>query len=182
MRKYLILFLLIFLNMGLGAWAALEPSESDEFTGQDAPLVSFQTLVGDSLSLEGFKGHPILLNFFASWCPPCRQEIAELMKLHKKYSPDGLVIIGAATDSKMMPETSREKERNDVMRISERLRIPYPITIADQGFVQAYHFKGIPTTVFINRDGKIAKVFYGFHKVSLIEEIVNKMLSAKGTS
>ncbi|MBI1870868.1 MAG: TlpA family protein disulfide reductase [Chlamydiae bacterium] len=127
MKKYLMIFLTIFISMELGAWAALKPSESDEFNGQEAPLFTFQSLGGDSLSLEGFKGHPILLNFFASWCPPCRQEVSELMKLHKKYSPEGLVIIGVASDSKLIPETSKDKERSDVVQLSKWLSIPYPI-------------------------------------------------------
>lgn len=158
------------------SWAALEPDETDRFNGQMAQDFSATSLKGDSISLGKYKGQPVLLNFFASWCPPCRQEIGELMKLYEKYGSHGLQIIGAATDSKMIPETSAAKEESDVRKLNERLGIPYPITIADQKLVEAYNFKGIPTTIFINQERKIVKVFYGYHNAEAFEDVLDKLL------
>ena len=96
------------------SWAALTPAESDKMNGSDAPSFSATTVDGKTISLEDYKGHPILLNFFASWCPPCRQEVGELLKIDEKYASSGLAIIGAATDSKWITDTLPDKEKNDV--------------------------------------------------------------------
>ncbi len=180
--KRIAFYVFILVGIVSGGWAALAPTESDELNGQEAPLFSAKTLRDDGIALSDYKGKTVLLNFFASWCPPCRQEIAVLMKLHEKYAKDGLIVIGAATDSKLVPETSKEKEANDVNDLAKRLNIPYAITIANEDLVSSYKFKGIPTTIFINRDGKMMKVFYGYHKASQFEEIIQKMLSEKSAS
>ncbi len=173
------LITLAFISVSSIVWAALEPDETDQFNGQVASDFSISSLKGDSISLTKYKGQPVLLSFFASWCPPCRQEIGELIKLNKKYNPKGLQIIGAATDSKLIPETSDAQEESDVRKLAERLEIPYPIIIADQKLVKAYSFIGIPTTVFINREGKIVKVFYGYHNAEAFENILDKLLVAE---
>ncbi|MBI3540654.1 MAG: TlpA family protein disulfide reductase [Deltaproteobacteria bacterium] len=174
--KLSILVMLLLVIASFQVWAALEPAESDAFNGQDAPGFSAQTLDGKMISLSNYKGHPVLLNFFASWCPPCRQEIGEFIKLHKKYGSRGLQIIGAATDSKLIPETSSAKEESDVRKLAERVGIPYPITIADQKLIEAYSFKGIPTSIFIDRKGKIVKVFYGYHNAEAFEGVLDKVV------
>ncbi len=179
LRLSILLSAVLVLIPCFNAWAALEPAETDEFNGKPAPGFSISTLEGKKISLEEFKGRPVLLSFFASWCPPCQKEIGELMKLREKYRPHGLEIIGAATDSKMIPETTAAKEESDVRELQEGLEIPYPITIADQKLVEAYNFKGIPTTVFINPEGKIIKVFYGYHDVEAFERILDELSSEK---
>jgi len=157
------------------AWAALAPAETDAFNGQTAPGFIVQTIDGSTIDLKNYRGHPVLLNFFASWCPPCREEITELMKLQQQYAPAGLVIVGVATDAKLIPETSKDQERHDVELLVKRLRIPYPVTIAQEELLRQYNFKGIPTIVFIHKDGQIVKVFYGYHTQEQLEPVVRKL-------
>src|ERR1051326_1350697 len=130
------------------AWAALEPEESDVFNGQEAAPFSVRSVKGDVVSLKDCKGRSVLINFFASWCPPCREEIGELTQLHKEYSKRGLVVIGIAADSVLTPDTV-----DDVKPLVERLAIPYAVAIATKKIADDYHFKGIPTTIVIGADG-----------------------------
>ncbi len=159
------------------ASAALAPGETDELTGQAAPDFVVETVTGQTVGLKGYQGHPVLLNFFASWCPPCRAEIADLIELQKQYGSSGLSLIGAAADAALIPETSKRQEHDDVVALVKRLRIAYPITIAHDELLRQYHFKGIPTIVFINRAGKIAKVFYGYHSAAQIELVIRPLFS-----
>jgi peroxiredoxin len=158
--------------------AALIPAESDAFNGKTAPEFSFQAIQGDQISSKNFAGHPVLLNFFASWCPPCREEIGDLLKIYSKYRDRGLVIVGAATDAKLIPDTSAEQEKNDVAALVKRLAIPYPVGIASAEMVRDYSFKGIPTTIFIGADGKIAHTLYGYHSPQKVEEWVQRLIAA----
>src|SRR5881396_521863 len=97
-RMQIVLTALLVITLQASTWAALSPAESDEFNGQEAPAFSFRPIKGDTVSLKDFKGRLLLVNFFASWCPPCRGEIRELTQLHKQYAKQGLGIIGIAMD------------------------------------------------------------------------------------
>ena len=176
-RRSVLLSAAILLLSCLNSWAALEPAETNDFNGKTAPGFSVSTLGGKKISLAEFKGHPVLLSFFASWCPPCQKEIGELMKMREKYRLQGLEIIGAATDSKMIPETTAAQEESDVRDLQEWFEIPYPIFITDKKLVDAYNFKGIPTTVFIDQEGKIIKVFYGYHDAEAFEHVLDELLT-----
>lgn len=170
----LTVFAVAFLVAGRSA-AALIPAESDALNG-NAPQFSLQTIQGDQVVSTNFAGRPVLLNFFASWCPPCREEIGDLLKIYSKYRDRGLVIIGAATDAKLIPDTSAEQEKNDVATLVKRLAISYPVGIATDQMARDYGFKGIPTTIFIGADGKIAHTFYGYHSSQKLEEWVQRLI------
>jgi thiol-disulfide isomerase/thioredoxin len=174
------IFGLSFLGIGKSP-AALIPEESDAFNGKSAPAFSFQTIKGEQFSSQNFAGRPVLLNFFASWCPPCREEIGDLLKIYSKYKDRGLVIVGAATDARLIPETPPEQEKNDVAKLVTRLSIPYPVGIASDQMARDYSFRGIPTTIFIAADGKIAHVLYGYHNQQKVEEWVQRLITITAT-
>src|SRR5262245_36394920 len=111
----------------LVASAALMPREVDDRNGQDAPAIELETLDGKKVTLAELKGRPVILSYFASWCPPCRAEVKSLVKLHERYAARGLAIVGAAADRQQMSDTAPEEERKDVTAIVQELKIPYPV-------------------------------------------------------
>jgi cytochrome c biogenesis protein CcmG/thiol:disulfide interchange protein DsbE len=168
----ILLAMVVAMAIQLPIQAALSPAESDEFNGQEAPAFSVTTVKGNAVSLKDFEGHPVLVNFFASWCPPCRSEIGQLTHLYKQRSKQGVAVIGFAVDSVETPDTV-----GDVKPLAEKLAIPYPVAIATEKITKDYHNQGIPTTILIDKDGKIAKTFYGYHDQKAFDELLQRLLS-----
>lgn len=118
--------------------------------GAIAPAFTAAAYQGAPVSLVRFRGHPIVLNFWASWCPPCRAEMPALEAAYRKYQSRGVVVIGidGATDTW---SASR-------MFLAAR-GVTYPVARDDSGRVaQSYHVAGLPTTFFIKADGRVAGV------------------------
>jgi thiol-disulfide isomerase/thioredoxin len=141
-----------------------------------------QTLDGESLKLSDFNDKVLIINIWATWCGPCRQEMPELVKISNEYKSRGLVVLGLATSY---------NEHNDQAHVKEYVRtqnVPYKI-IWDDGtlaapLVQMEHADPvIPQSFVISRDGRIVKHFQGFSPYStpqLIRQAVEEALNDKG--
>ena len=145
----------------------------------DTPL---QTLDGGSLKLGDFRDKVVVLNIWATWCGPCRQEMPELVKMSNEYKARGLVVLGLATTY---------NERNDQAHVKEFVNaqnVPYKIIWDDgtlaQPMVQAVGGRGvIPQSFVISRDGRIVKHFQGFNPYStpqLMRQAIEEALNDKG--
>ncbi|MBI5967291.1 MAG: TlpA family protein disulfide reductase [Deltaproteobacteria bacterium] len=139
-----------------------------------APAFTRLSLKGENVDFSEFKGKVILLNFWATWCPPCREEIPYLNELHNKYKRDGLVVIGIALD-----QGGPEKVRKFV----EENGVEYIILMGDEAIVEAFGkipglgpIQGIPTTFIIDRKGQICRRFVGLTKKHVFEEILKQVL------
>src|SRR5256886_4649593 len=115
-----------------------------------APLFSLQDLDGDALNLVDYKGKVVLLDFWATWCGPCRSEIPGFVDLQNRYRDKGFQVIGVSMDESVKP----------VRKFRERYGMNYPVAMCDRKVRQLYGgLKGIPTTLLIGRDGRVyAKV------------------------
>jgi thiol-disulfide isomerase/thioredoxin len=141
-----------------------------------------QTLDGDSLKLSDFADKVVVLNLWATWCGPCRQEMPELVKMSNEYKSRGLVVLGLATTY---------NEHNDQAHVKEYIQsqnVPYKI-IWDDGtlagpLVEAVQGKSvIPQSFVISRDGRIVKHFTGFSAYStpqLMRQAIEEALNEKG--
>jgi len=143
---------------------------------------TLQTLDGGSLKLSDYTDKVVVLNIWATWCGPCRQEMPELVKMSNEYKSRGLVVLGLATTY---------NERNDQAHVKEYIQsqnVPYKI-IWDDGtlampLVEAVKGRSvIPQSFVISRDGRIVKHFQGFNVLStpqLMREAVEEALNDKG--
>ncbi len=96
----------------LPVWGALSPEESKEFDKQQAADFSVKAAKdGAPIELKNYAGKPVVIEFFASWCPPCRTQLTELSKLHAKYAEKGLTIIAVSVDPIETPDTSKKSRR-----------------------------------------------------------------------
>ncbi len=127
-----------------------------------APAVTFKSLEGSSVTLDQYKGKVVLVNFWATWCAPCRIEIPWLIEFQQKYGPRGFTVLGVAMDEegKKAVEPFLKKERFDVN--GQQAAINYPILIGTDEIADQFGgLIGIPTSILISRDGKKVKTIMG---------------------
>jgi thiol-disulfide isomerase/thioredoxin len=128
--------------------------------GDAPPAIDVPDQAGKKVSLAGLKGKVVLIDFWASWCGPCKQEMPVLEALHKKYAEQGLVIVGVNIDN-------NPKKMNNFLKatpVSFRLVHDRKLTVASK-----YEPGTMPTSYFIGKDGKIRYVHEGFRKKDAAE-------------
>jgi cytochrome c biogenesis protein CcmG/thiol:disulfide interchange protein DsbE len=132
-----------------GAVGACAPSESNPIAiGKTAPAYATQLLNGDSVSLAGLKGKVVLLNVWATWCHPCRDEIPQLEALHQKHRAAGLEIVGVSIDAAGTEEGIRTFMRD--------FKMTYPVWFdPDERVTAQFLTVGVPETFLIDRAGVI---------------------------
>lgn len=114
---------------------------------EPAPEFSVTTLDGQQLSLASLKGKVILVNFWATWCPPCRAEIPEFIEAYAELKDRGLEILGFSVDD--MPEA-------DLKSFVTKAKMNYPVALVGQDIVSAFRpGQYIPTSIFIDRNGRL---------------------------
>ena len=134
--------------------------------GSNAPDFSLVDISGNTVSFSQFSGKVVILDFFASWCPPCRQEIPDFIELQKLYGDSGFTMIGVSL-------VSAQESKS----FSERMGINYPVLVDDGKVSDIYGpIRSIPTTFVIGRDGKIAKIYIGYRDKAVFEADIKKLL------
>lgn len=136
--------------------------------GDPAPDFTIKTLDGDKVAIKDLRGKLVLLNFWATYCEPCREEMPALMSLHKAYKTKDFVVIGVSLD-----ETGEAAVRPFV----EAMRIEYPILIGNSAVFTRYRGFGIPTTVLISRGGKLVHKWVGAQSRQEFESAILRELA-----
>lgn len=135
-----------------------------------APDFTLATLAGDSLRLSDLRGQVVLLNFWATWCAPCVEEIPEFVDLYRELHPEGLAIVGVAID---------EQGPELVAPFAERFNINYPVAL-DPGGIVADAYGGVfalPTTYVIDPAGQIIDRVIGLYPVAEKRPALQDLLS-----
>jgi thiol-disulfide isomerase/thioredoxin len=153
MIKAIIFVLLLVMPTG----AALGQSEK-------APSLALKDLKGRTVRLSDYKGKVVLINFWATWCPPCRAEMPDLVNWQRQYRIKGLQVIGI---------TYPPQKKGEVRQFTRSLKVNYPITIGTEETRKLF-FQGdtLPLTVVIDREGNIREVIEG---ILLPEEFEQKI-------
>ncbi len=137
--------------------------------GSKAPDFELTDLSGKKVQLSDFKGKVVIIDFWATWCGPCREEIPDFVRLQSKYRQQGLVILGLSLD-----EGGDKKVRS----FAEDHDMNYPVLIASPETANLYGgVVGIPTTFVLDRQGRIVKKFIGRMGPETFEEAVKPLLA-----
>jgi len=137
---------------------------------QLAPDFSLTDLAGKKLALSAYRGTVVLLNFWATWCGPCREEIPSLVSLQEKYRNKGLQIIGISLDDDAAP----------IPAFYRQYKMNYPVAIGDAALAERYGgILGLPVSLLVGCDGRIYSRHDGIGDISLIEQEVTLRLQGK---
>lgn len=129
--------------------------------GDEAPQFESQLMHGGEISLQAMQGKVVLVNFWASWCPPCRKELPELNNLFKEKSAEqaDFVIVGVNIDSK----------RSNAQRMLKEFSIDFPVIFdPEKNIIKKYKGMTMPISFIINREGKVQHVVHGYSEKKLI--------------
>jgi len=136
--------------------------------GGTAPAWTMPDLEGRAVASTNFLGQVVVLNFWATWCPPCLRELPELKAFHQAHAADGVVVIGAATD---------EGGATQLKPFVARHRVNYPVLLADPGVQMAFGVTSLPSTWILGRDGRVAARYLGALTREELERAVIPLLS-----
>ena len=128
----------------------------------EAPNVAMKDLSGNDVTLQQYKGKVVLVNFWATWCEPCKSEIPMLIDLQQKYGSRGFSVLGLSMDEDGMKAVQPflDKERFDVG--GQKEAINYPIVFANDSIAEKFGgILGLPTSLLFTRDGKGVKKIVG---------------------
>lgn len=126
---------------------------------------------GKDISSKDFKGKVLLVTFFATWCPPCLQEIPSLIRLQKDLSPNGFSVLGLSLDDGG-PEIVNELVESD--------NINYPVLMANSDVVNGFGgVKGIPTSFLVSHEGKMVRTYTGYVSHELLRQDIEEIISKK---
>ncbi len=164
-RLRLSLSLLAILTLGL---FALSPTLIAAADSGPAPAWSLKDVNGKTVKSSDFKGKVVILDFWATWCPPCVAEIPHFITLQDKYSKKGVTFIGASVD---------EDGAKSVVPFMERAKINYPIVLSTEDVADKYGAsEAIPTTIVIDRKGNIVSRTVGSMDPAALEKEIQSLL------
>lgn len=136
------------------AWVALRPRSYGPAPDFNLPVIGDNgTVDGDRVRLSDLRGRPVLIDFWATWCGPCRAELPVLVRLHRRYSPRGFSVLGVNVD---------EGGPSLVPRFKQHFEIPYTLVYDTNGVAsRAHDVTGLPTLVLVDRNGTVRRRFMG---------------------
>jgi peroxiredoxin len=148
-------------------------AEGSNLRGKDAPSFTLSDLSGKKVSLADFKGHPVVVNFWATWCGPCKLEMPWFQEFSAKYKGQGLEVLGLSQDD--------GASREDVASAAKKIGVTYTILMPDEGVAKKYGgVDYLPETFYVDRAGKVVEVTAGAPSKEQMEALIQKTIAAGG--
>lgn len=168
MKKLFLIFAL------MATWHLAGCKASNHRPGSvDTPAANFQlqSIDGKPLDLASYRGKVVLLDFWATWCVPCQQEIPHFVQFQDKYSDQGFQVVGISMDDGPKP----------VAEFARKYNLNYPVAMGTTKLADSYGgILGLPVTFVIARDGRIAAKYVGATEPDAIERKIEDTLKSKG--
>jgi cytochrome c biogenesis protein CcmG/thiol:disulfide interchange protein DsbE len=147
--------------MALLGWA------SPGFTATPAPAFAIRTVEGHWVRLSDLRGRPLVLDFWATWCAPCKTSMPHLSAIQSRYKDRGLLVLGVSTD---------DDNPQMVRKFADRLGLTFPVALADDAILDSYGpIRALPTTIFINRRGELVRRVVGFLDAETMDGYVREL-------
>ncbi len=179
MKKIIILLLILTVSMVVFTGLSIKNSTAvNQQTNQEtedknnkAPDFTVTTIEGETITLSDLKGKVVIIDFWDTWCPPCRKGIPDFIELYKEYKDSGFVMIGLA-----FGRQGKEK----VKEFIQEYNINYPIAIPSHSVINSFgEIRSIPTAFLIDQNGNIVNKYIGLRPKDVFENDIKKLLETK---
>ena len=136
--------------------------------GEAAPEFTLHTVDGKTYRMSVLRGRPVIVDFWATWCAPCKSSMPHLSAIQSRYRDRGLVVLGLSTD---------DDDPQVVRHFADRLGVTFSLAVSDDRVLDAFGpIRGLPTTVYINRKGEIVRRVTGYIDAETMESYAKELL------
>jgi peroxiredoxin len=158
---------LVALTLGIYAATPMAARQEPSLVGKAAPAFALKDIAGKPLTLADYRGKVVLIDFWATWCVPCRVEIPHFVELQKKYASRGFTMIGISMDD----------EPGLVAPFAKKYGMNYPVVVGDAALGEKYGgILGLPVAIVIDRNGVIRERYDGITSADTFEKAVVALL------
>lgn len=162
------------------------PQQISPLMGKPAPDFTLEDLGGNKVSLSGFNGKPLLINFWATWCGPCKIETPWLVELQNEYGRMGFEVVGISTEGDDLKPDDKEgwaHDKDAIAKFVKEYHMQYPVLINGDSLANDYGgLDAMPTSVYVDRTGKVVAVQLGITSKDDMVVNVKKTLGSSGGS
>ena len=156
------------------------PQFLSSLTGKPAPAFTLEDLNGKKVSLNSYKGKAVLINFWATWCAPCKIETPWLIELRNQYAAQGFEVLGISTEGDDLQKDDKaglEKQKSAIAKFVQEMKVSYPVLINGDSLSKSYGgLDEMPTSFFVDRKGTVVAAQMGLTSKADIETNIRKAL------